>query len=108
MQKILRTLGKGQLIDIRELHKKIVTKDEAWMKQFYSYYKKYAKMSNLTYQQFFDRIAKQDSAWVFSKFIGTQLIDVVEKNNIMTDFISGAVLYASSQSKLSGPFAILH
>jgi len=52
-----------------------------------------------------DQISKQTPKWVFSKFMGMTLVDVVYSNtNERNDLMTAVYLYASSQSDNSAPY----
>ena len=52
-----------------------------------------------------DQISRQTPKWVFSKFMGMTLVDVVYSNtNKRNDLMTAVYLYASSQSDNSAPY----
>jgi hypothetical protein len=106
IQDLLRFIGNGryQLRDVRPLRSAIEKRDQSFLKEFHGYYLKYTKGAKLGYDEFAARVAGQDQGWVFSKFLCTEMIDLITRNKIEDSFVSGMVAYASSQSKLSGPF----
>jgi len=79
------------------------------LKKFYENYSRYANDSKkLSYDEFKDQVDANGKPWLFSKYIGLELIDIVTDANEQDDFITSSIQYASSQSELSAPFIKVH
>ena len=109
IQSVLRRLGLKQLTDVKVLKSKIQKMDPIMLKTFYENYSRYAiDGKKLTYDEFKDAVIENGNSWLFSKYIGLELIDIVTDANRQDDFITSAIQYASSQSELSAPFIKIH
>jgi hypothetical protein len=49
-------------------------------------------------------VSKKDAEWQLSKFMGCDIVSTILNNGIQNQFINDVVSYASSTSKLSGPY----
>jgi hypothetical protein len=108
IQAILKQLKLPQLSEVRSLKKLVASRDEKFMKEFYEYYSRHASdSSKLQYKAFVDTIIAQGDAWMYSKFLGCQLIHILAKQSSYDEFVTACVQYASSSSELSAPFVKL-
>lgn len=103
------TSKKRKLINATTLRSLLSKGDEKILKQFYEYYKKYDKIDTpkLKFEDFIREYnAKGDEkvSWAYSKYLGCEVIDIIEEEKIEDKFVSKAVQYATSTSDLSGPF----
>ena len=106
LQTILRGLKLKNLEDIKILRNNIKTSNSTFLKTFYTYYTKHAKdASKLSYVAFSDKCKEKGESWMFSKFLGVQLIEIITTSGKEDEFVNACVGYASSSSDLSGPFA---
>jgi len=106
IQSILRGLKIKTLTDINVLRTQIKNKDTSFLEAFYTYYTKYSKDSpKLTYSTFIQACQDKGESWMFSKFLGVQLIEIISSSRKEDEFVNACVSYASSSSELSGPFA---
>jgi len=109
IQGVLRRLGLKQLTDVKVLKSAIDKMDPIMLKKFYENYSRYANDSKkLSYDEFKDQVDANGKPWLFSKYIGLELIDIVTDANEQDDFITNCIQYASSQSELSAPFIKIH
>jgi hypothetical protein len=109
IQGVLRRLGLKQLTDVKVLKSAIDKMDPIMLKKFYENYSRYANDSKkLSYDAFKDQVETNGKPWLFSKYIGLELIDIVSDANEQDDFITSSIQYASSQSELSAPFIKIH
>ena len=109
IQGVLRRLGLKQLTDVKVLKSAIDKMDPIMLKKFYENYSRYASDSKkLSYDEFKDQVDANGKPWLFSKYIGLELIDIITDSNEQDDFITSSIQYASSQSELSAPFIKLH
>jgi hypothetical protein len=109
IQGVLRRLGLKQLTDVKVLKSAIAKMDPIMLKKFYENYSRYANDSKkISYDEFKDQVETNGKPWLFSKYIGLELIDIITDANKQDDFITGSIQYASSQSELSAPFIKIH
>jgi len=109
IQGVLRRLGLKQLTDVKVLKSAIEKMDPIMLKKFYENYSRYSTDGKkLSYDEFKDQVDANGKSWLFSKYIGLELIDIITDSNEQDDFITSSIQYASSQSELSAPFIKLH
>jgi hypothetical protein len=105
IQTVLRHLKLPQLIDIKTLRKALAESDRKVYAEFYKNYTRYAMdTSKLSLDSFIEECKSKGDSWVFSKYLGCQLIDIVKTSGREDDFITSCIQYASSSSDLSAPF----
>jgi hypothetical protein len=94
----------------------IKRKDPQFLKEFYDLYQKYAKDTiKVSQKDFVKKIYELGEEYILSKYLGTQIINIILTNKILPKyksklssadvFISSVVEYASATSDLSGPYA---
>lgn len=109
IQGVLRGLGLKQLTDVKVLKSAIDKMDPIILKTFYENYSRYSDdKQKLSYDEFKDKVAETGTSWLFSKYIGLELIDIITDANRQDDFITSSIQYASSQSELSASFIKIH
>lgn len=109
IQGVLRRLGLKQLTDVKVLKAAIDKNDPIMLKTFYENYSRHSSDSKkLTYDEFKDQVEANGKPWLFSKYIGLELIDIITDANKQDDFITNGIQYASSTSELSAPFIKIH
>lgn len=109
IQGVLRSLGLKQLTDVKVLKSAINKMDPIMLKTFYENYSRYATdTKKLSYDEFKDQAIETGASWLFSKYIGLELIDIITDANRQDDFITSSIQYASSQSELSASFIKIH
>jgi hypothetical protein len=105
IQTILKQLGLKPLKDVKKLRAAIANGDNIIMSEFYEAYTRYASDSTkLSLYEFSEQAKAKGTAYIFSKFIGCQLIDIIKKAHREDDFVTACIQYASSSSELSAPF----
>lgn len=108
IQSILKSIGLPPLIDTNKLKKAIANRNSEILNQFYEYYTRLATDSpKLSYAAFIDECYAKGEDWMYSKYIGCELIAIIKKNNSEDHFVTGCIQYASSTSELSAPFVKL-
>lgn len=105
IQTILRDLKLPLLIDVKKLRSGIEKNNTEIFNEFYEFYTRYANEgTKLSYAAFNTEIIAKGTSWIFSKFIGCQLIDIITKSNKQDDFVTSCIQYASSSTELSAPY----
>jgi hypothetical protein len=105
IQAILRRLKLPTLHDVKKLRNLIEKNDDKIFQIFYTNYSRYSTdVESLSFDKFKEKCLEKGTSWIFSKFIGCELLDIIIKNNSETRFITACVQYASSSSELSAPF----
>ena len=96
-----------QLISIKDLHLDIYNEEDSLYSDFYKNYTRYSTdRKKISYTKF-KSYCSDNPDWLFSKYLGCQLIDIVTNNHSENDFITMCVQYASSTDDLSAPFVRL-
>lgn len=103
IQSILRRKKIPMMMDIKPLRLALKTRDKVVLETFYANYSRYGG-GNVPYDEFIEKVYEKGEQWAFSKFLGTQLIDLITKSNMQDEFIAECIGYASSTSELSAPF----
>lgn len=104
VQSILKKLYINSLSEDKSVRSLIKNKDSKFLKRFYSFYKKYASEKAKKFEDFVDIAYEQGESWMFSKYLGVELIDNIKIAAKELDFIGACISYAASQSELSAPF----
>jgi len=103
------TASRRRLTNATLLKNNFAKGDEKTLKKFYEYYKKFDKkdMPKLKFEEFIQKYnekGEEKVSWAYSKYLGCEVIDIIEDEKIEDKFVSKAVQYATSTSDLSGPF----
>lgn len=105
IQTIFKNLKLPKLDDSEKIRSLIKKKDEDLLSAFYTNYSRYSTDSSKEdYATFKENIFEKGESWIFSKFIGCQILDIIVKNKKENDFITVVIQYAASASELSAPF----
>jgi hypothetical protein len=90
--------------------RQITNPNEKLMKQFYDNYSSISYHSKMTYDNFAKEVQQKDFNWWISKWLTVELLAEIEKMNKADKnrVCSSMLNYASSQSKLSGPYVKLY
>ena len=108
IQTILKSIGLPQLVPTTKLKKDIENRHTEMLNHFFEMYTKYASdPSKLSYAAFVDECYKRGEDWMFSKYIGCELIEIIKEKSAEDHFITACIQYASSNSELSAPFVKL-
>lgn len=79
----------------------IKRKDKNFYKKFYEYFKSLGQ--KMKYEDFVQMVSSQDLNWQSSKYLGTQLIYIMETGRKKQLILSSIINYAKSQSEYSAP-----
>ena len=79
----------------------IKRKDKNFYKKFYDYFKGLGE--KMKYEDFVKNVSSQDLNWQSSKYLGTQLIYILESGKKKQLILSSIINYAKSQSEFSAP-----
>jgi hypothetical protein len=103
---ILRQILGSPISDISTTKGNIARKDPKLYNKFYNMYLQLDKKDTKkkTYEEFIAEVSKKDAEWQLSKFMGCDIVSTILNNGIQNQFINDVVSYASSTSKLSGPY----
>lgn len=105
IQTILKNLRLPQLIDVKKLKKGLEDHNGEILNTFYEFYTRYSTDGvKFPYKSFVELALEKGTAWIFSKFIGCQLIDIIKKSNSEDAFVTSCIQYASSSTELSAPY----
>lgn len=83
------------------IESQIKRKDKNFYKKFYDYFKSMGE--KMKYDDFYNLVSSKDLNWQSSKYLGTQLIYVMENGRKKQLILSAIINYAKSQSEYSAP-----
>lgn len=107
IQTILRSFALPNLTDVKSLRKMILDSDADMFEEFYFMYCTHWSGDKLQIETFVENCKAKGSAWMFSKFLGLQLVHNIVQFGKGDEFVTACVRYASSSSEMSAPFAKL-
>ena len=86
------------------IESKIKTKNKQFYKDFYEEYKKGVGKSAVSYDNFFKTVSVKDINWQSSKYLGTELINILKNSKNRQLILSSFINYAKSQSEESATY----
>jgi hypothetical protein len=108
IQTILRLLNLPSLDCIKELRERITKEDLAMFEEFYFMYRTHCTDDTLLdLDSFVLKCKEKGAAWIFSKFLSLQLVNIIVKFGRGNEFVTACIRYASSSSEQSAPFVKL-
>jgi hypothetical protein len=103
--KVLRDITQQSAPEINAIKQKIRSKDNNFLDSFFSLYQGLSKDPvKLSKANFVTKLQEKDEEWQLSKYLGCVIIDTIKRKKVEDRFVSEVISYASSTSKLSGPF----
>lgn len=79
-------------------------KNKSFYKKFYGYYKSVEGKGAVSEAEFTKIVQAKPLDWQVSKYLGTQLIHILNKSKNRQMIVSGMINYAKSQSDYSAPY----
>lgn len=108
IQVILRGLGIPTLTEPPKLRSSITKRNGEFLNLFYEFYTRLANdPTKMSLAAFIEQCYEKGEDWMFSKYIGCELIATIKKHNCEDHFVTACIQYASSNSELSAPFVKL-
>jgi hypothetical protein len=102
VKSLVQKLTRKNINTQQEILGKIKRKDAKFYSEWFSYVN--ALQKGYKKDAFIEQAASMDPFWQSSKFLGTQLIYVMEESGKQQQILSAMINYASSQSDLSAPY----